>query len=57
MTRDSTILPGQRLRARGAESNATGRFEATAREARRMDAEIERLREIPNTFKALGAAH
>ena len=31
--------------------------EATAREARRMDAEIERLREIPNTFKALGAAH
>lgn len=31
--------------------------EATAREARRMDAEIERLREIPNTFKAPGAAH
>lgn len=31
--------------------------EAAAREARRMDAEIERLREIPNTFKAPGAAH
>jgi DNA repair photolyase len=33
MTDNSTILPGQRLRARGAGSNATGRFEATAREA------------------------
>lgn len=33
MTETSTILPGQRLRARGAGSNATGRYEATAREA------------------------
>ena len=33
MTDRSTILPGQRLRARGAGSNATGRYEATAREA------------------------
>lgn len=33
MTDNSTILPGQRLRARGAGSNATGRYEATAREA------------------------
>lgn len=33
MTDHSTLLPGQRLRARGAGSNATGRFEATAREA------------------------
>lgn len=33
MTQDATILPGQRLRARGAGSNANGRFEATAREA------------------------
>jgi hypothetical protein len=33
MTDTSTILPGQRLRARGAGSNATGRYEATAREA------------------------
>jgi hypothetical protein len=31
--------------------------ESAAREARRMAAEIERLREIPNTFKAPGAAH
>ncbi|WP_103255549.1 PA0069 family radical SAM protein [Tabrizicola aquatica] len=30
---DSTILPSQRLRARGAASNRTGRYEATAREA------------------------
>jgi DNA repair photolyase len=28
-----SILPGQRLRARGADSNRSGRFEATAREA------------------------
>lgn len=33
MTQDATILPGQRLRARGAVSNTTGRYEATAREA------------------------
>jgi DNA repair photolyase len=33
MSGPSSILPGQRLRARGAESNASGRFEATAREA------------------------
>ncbi len=33
MTRHASILPGQRLRARGADSNRTGRFEATAREA------------------------
>lgn len=33
MTRTATLLPGQRLRARGAESNRTGRFEATDREA------------------------
>jgi hypothetical protein len=31
--------------------------EAASRETRRMDAEIERLREIPTTFKAPGAAH
>jgi hypothetical protein len=31
--------------------------ESAARETRRMDAEIERLREIPTTFKAPGAAH
>ena len=30
---EPTLLPGQRIRARGALSNATGRFEATAREA------------------------
>ncbi len=30
--------------------------ESAAREQRRMDVEIERLREIPNTFKASGAA-
>jgi DNA repair photolyase len=33
MIDDATILPGQRLRARGAGSNTTGRFEGTAREA------------------------
>jgi DNA repair photolyase len=33
MTDSNTILPGQRLRARGAGSNATCRFEGTAREA------------------------
>ena len=33
MSDPSTILPGQRLRARGADSNSAGRFEATAREA------------------------
>ena len=33
MTDDATILPGQRLRARGAASNATGRYEATSRAA------------------------
>ncbi|MFN4203476.1 MAG: PA0069 family radical SAM protein [Tabrizicola sp.] len=33
MTGPSSLLPGQRLRARGADSNATGRFEATDREA------------------------
>ncbi|MEF8699822.1 MAG: methyl-accepting chemotaxis protein [Candidatus Accumulibacter sp. UW26] len=31
--------------------------ESAARESRRMDVEIERLREIPNTFRALDAAH
>ncbi len=31
--KDSSILPGQRLRARGAASNDTGRFEGTARVA------------------------
>ncbi len=31
--------------------------ESASRETRRMDAEIERLREIPMTFKAPGAAH
>ena len=30
-TKDNTLLPGQRLRARGATGNATGRFEGTAR--------------------------
>lgn len=33
MIRKETILPGQRLRARGAGSNSAGRFEATDREA------------------------
>jgi DNA repair photolyase len=33
MTQKASILPGQRLRARGADSNHAGRFEATAREA------------------------
>ncbi|MFN3992020.1 MAG: PA0069 family radical SAM protein [Tabrizicola flagellatus] len=33
MSGPSSILPGQRLRARGADSNASGRFEATARVA------------------------
>ena len=33
MTDHPTILPGQRLRARGADSNRAGRFEATDREA------------------------
>jgi len=33
MTEGSSILPGQRLRARGADSNRAGRFEATTREA------------------------
>ncbi len=33
MTEKATILPGQRLRARGSGSNLAGRFEATAREA------------------------
>lgn len=33
MTRSSSLLPGQRLRARGAETNRAGRFEATDREA------------------------
>lgn len=33
MTENPSILPGQRLRARGAESNRAGRFEATDREA------------------------
>jgi DNA repair photolyase len=32
MTRTSSILPGQRLRARGADSNRAGRFEGTGRE-------------------------
>ena len=32
-SKDITILPGQRLRARGAASNATGRFEGTTRMA------------------------
>jgi hypothetical protein len=31
--------------------------ESVARETRRMDAEIERLREIPNSFKAPGRRH
>ncbi len=31
--KENSVLPGQRLRARGAGSNATGRFEATARVA------------------------
>ena len=33
MTGNPTILPGQRIRARGAESNRVGRFEPTDREA------------------------
>lgn len=33
MSRRASILPGQRLRARGADSNQAGRFEATDREA------------------------
>lgn len=33
MTDKTSILPGQRLRARGADSNRAGRFEATGREA------------------------
>lgn len=33
MTEDPSILPGQRLRARGADSNRAGRFEPTGREA------------------------
>lgn len=33
MSHKPSILPGQRLRARGADSNAAGRFEATDREA------------------------
>jgi DNA repair photolyase len=33
MTDGSTILPGQRIRARGVDSNRAGRFEATGREA------------------------
>ena len=33
MTRTTGLLPGQRLRARGADSNHAGRFEATEREA------------------------
>ena len=33
MTDKTGILPGQRLRARGADSNRAGRFEATGREA------------------------
>lgn len=33
MSSKSSLLPGQRLRGRGAESNRSGRFEATAREA------------------------
>lgn len=33
MTDNPTILPGRRLRARGADSNRPGRFEATDREA------------------------
>ena len=32
MTRPSSLLPGQRLRGRGADSNRAGRFEATERE-------------------------
>ncbi len=32
-TKDTSILPGQRLRARGAASNDTGRFEGTSRVA------------------------
>lgn len=33
MTANPSILPGQRLRARGADSNQAGRYESTAREA------------------------
>ena len=33
MTGPATLLPGQRIRARGADSNRSGRFEATTREA------------------------
>ncbi|RYI26544.1 MAG: PA0069 family radical SAM protein [Acetobacteraceae bacterium] len=33
MTVNPTLLPGQRLRARGTGTNASGRFESTAREA------------------------
>lgn len=33
MTEKPTLLPGQRIRARGAETNRAGRFEATEREA------------------------
>lgn len=33
MTRSSSLLPGQRLRARGADTNRAGRFETTDREA------------------------
>jgi hypothetical protein len=33
MTKADQLLPGQRIRARGADTNRAGRFEATAREA------------------------
>ena len=38
MTRGQGILPGQRLRGRGAASNAAGRFEGTVREGVAEDA-------------------
>ena len=33
MNHNDSLLPGQRLRARGADSNRAGRYEATDREA------------------------
>ncbi len=44
MTADNTILPGQRLRGRGAVSNRAGRFEATGREAYHDGWEVEEER-------------
>lgn len=41
----------------GVEAGLRAARESAARETRRVDAEIERLREIPTTFKAPGAAY